>query len=122
LLIPIQGNDGKVWSAEAINVDGTKDYLEGGRKHGCFYQMGDVLGSNQILIGEGVATVAAAVSATGLPGIAYLDIIRPSWILLLSNGRSTRERKQLTRSSARNRSGFKKVCSIFTLLWRFPRG
>ena len=73
LLIPIQGGDRKVWSVEAINADGTKDYLKGGRKHGCFYQMGDVLGANQILIGEGVGTVAAAVSATALPGIAAMD-------------------------------------------------
>jgi putative DNA primase/helicase len=73
LLIPIQGSDGKVWSVEAINADGTKDYLKGGRKRGCFYQMGDLLQANQILIGEGVGTVAAAVSATGLPGIAAMD-------------------------------------------------
>jgi putative DNA primase/helicase len=73
LLIPIEGSDGKVWSIEAIKADSTKDYLKGGRRHACFYQMGDVLGANQILIGEGVGTVAAAVSATGLPGIAAMD-------------------------------------------------
>lgn len=32
LLVPIYGADGKIWTLEAINVDGEKDFLKGGRK------------------------------------------------------------------------------------------
>ena len=73
LLIALQDSTGKVWSIEAINIDGTKDYLHGGKKQSCFYSFGDLSGAKLVLIGEGVATVAAAVHATGLPGVAAMD-------------------------------------------------
>lgn len=74
LLIPIYGSEGTVWSLQAINADGEKDYLRGGRKSGGFHPFGKIRGSaGTIVIGEGVATVAAVVDAVGCPGVAAMD-------------------------------------------------
>lgn len=73
LLVPVYAADGKVWTVEAINTDGDKDYLRGGRKRAGFHPFGKIRGAARVLIGEGVATVAAAVDATGLPAVAAMD-------------------------------------------------
>jgi putative DNA primase/helicase len=48
LLVPIYGNDGRLWSLEAINVDGDKDFLKGGKTSGCFYPFGQVRGAGRV--------------------------------------------------------------------------
>lgn len=68
LLIPVFQRDGAPWSVEAINVDGAKDFLKGGKVGAGLYPFGQITGAAQVLIGEGVATVAAAVNA--MPGSA----------------------------------------------------
>jgi putative DNA primase/helicase len=73
LLIPIYGSDGKLWTLEAISEAGEKDFLRGGKKRGCFHPFGNLRGATRILIGEGIATVAACVEATGIPAIAAMD-------------------------------------------------
>ncbi|WAR44288.1 DUF3987 domain-containing protein [Methylomonas rapida] len=73
LLIPIYGDDGKIWTLEAINSDGEKDYLKGGRKRGGFHPLGKISGANRVLIGEGLATVAAVHAVDGAPAVAAMD-------------------------------------------------
>jgi len=73
LLIPMYGADGKVWTLEAINPDDEKDYLKGGRKRGGFHPLGKIRGANRILIGEGLATVAAVHAVDGSPAAAAMD-------------------------------------------------
>lgn len=73
LLIPIYGTDGKIWTLEAINTDGEKDYLKGGRKRGGFHPLGKISGASRVLIGEGLATVAAVHTVDGSPGVAAMD-------------------------------------------------
>jgi len=74
LLVPMFDESGVVVSVQAINVDGGKDFLVGGRKKGTFHPLGKIRGvTGRVLIGEGLATVAAAVSATGLPGVVAFD-------------------------------------------------
>jgi len=73
LLIPIYGSDGKIWTLGAINADGEKDYLKGGRKRGGFYPFGKISGANRVLIGEGLATVAAVHAVDGAPAVAAMD-------------------------------------------------
>lgn len=73
LLIPIYGADGKVWTLEAINPDGEKDYLKGGRKRGGFYLLGKIRGASRVLVGEGLATVAAVHAVDGAPAVAAMD-------------------------------------------------
>ena len=73
LLVPIYGADGSLWTVQAINAGGDKDYLKGGRKGGGFHPFGKIRGAARLLIGEGLATVAAAVDACGLPGVVAMD-------------------------------------------------
>ncbi|MCK9638029.1 MAG: DUF3987 domain-containing protein [Methylobacter tundripaludum] len=73
LLIPIYSADGKIWTLEAINPEGEKDYLKGGRKRGCFHPLGKIRGASRVLIGEGLATVAAVHAVDGAPAVAAMD-------------------------------------------------
>jgi putative DNA primase/helicase len=76
LLVPLFDESGQIVSVQAINenLDDKKDLLYGGRKKGCFHPLGKLRGATgRVLIGEGLATVAAAVSATGLPGVMAID-------------------------------------------------
>jgi phage/plasmid primase-like uncharacterized protein len=73
LLIPIYDADGQLWSVQAINSNGDKDFLRGGKKRGGFHPIGNIHGGSAVLIGEGIATVAAAAESTGHPGAAAMD-------------------------------------------------
>jgi putative DNA primase/helicase len=74
LLFPIYASDRSITSIQAINTDGGKDFLEGGKIKGCFYPIGTIKGiTGQIFIGEGIATVAAVVHVMGGPGVAALN-------------------------------------------------
>jgi len=74
LLVALYAESGQVVSLQAINPAGDKDFLVSGQKKGCFHPLGKLRGATgSILIGEGLATVAAAVSATGLPGVVAFD-------------------------------------------------
>lgn len=70
LIIPLYDCDGKITTIQAINGDGAKDFLKGGKMSGCFYPIGKITGvSGLIVIGEGVATVAAVCEVMGCPGV-----------------------------------------------------
>jgi hypothetical protein len=73
LLVPIYGVDGGLWSIEAISTDGDKDFLAGGRISGGFYPFNKVRGAHRVLIGEGLASVAACVAADPSPAAAALS-------------------------------------------------
>ena len=73
LLVPLFDASGKLATLEAVNADGEKDYLKGGRKRGCFYPFGKVRGATVVMIGEGVASTAVGVDATDWPAAAAMD-------------------------------------------------
>ena len=74
LIIPIYSSDGTISSIQAIDQDGTKDFLRGGKIKGCFSPLGAIRGTTgQVFIGEGVATVAAVVHVMGGAGVAALN-------------------------------------------------
>ncbi len=73
LLIPVYGVDGRIWTLEAINTNGEKDFLKGGRKRGGFHPLGKISRAKQVLIGEGLATVAAVHAMDGAPAVAAMD-------------------------------------------------
>lgn len=74
LLFPIYSSKGTVTSLQAINTDGTKDFLSGGRINGCFFPIGQIRGATGLVAdGEGVATVAAVCHEMGCPGVAALS-------------------------------------------------
>lgn len=86
LLIPIYSTDGKIWTVEAINPEGEKDYLKGGRKRGCFHPLGKIRGANRVFIGEGLATVAAVHAVDGAPAVAAMDAGNLSAVALAVRG------------------------------------
>lgn len=59
LVIPARDTTGKLWTLQWINPDGTKRFLTGGRKKGCFHHMGDLKDGDPIIIAEGYATGAS---------------------------------------------------------------
>jgi putative DNA primase/helicase len=76
LLVPIYSIDKTIVSIQAINVDGCKDFLKGGRIKGCFYPLGKIGliadSTGPIFIGEGLATMGTVVKVIGSPGIMAL--------------------------------------------------
>lgn len=73
LIIPLYDEAGKLTSLEAINVDSAKDFLKDAKKAGSAYFFGRIRGAERILIGEGVATVAACYAVTQIPSVAAMD-------------------------------------------------
>jgi phage/plasmid primase-like uncharacterized protein len=71
LLVPMADERGVVWNVQAIAPDGGKLFLKGGRTKGVFWHAGKAV--DRLVIGEGMATVAAIRRATGLPVIAALS-------------------------------------------------
>ncbi len=72
LLIPMQDEAGTVWNVQSIVParGKAKLYLKGGRTKGLFWWAGE--SGARLVIGEGVATVAAVRRATGLPVVAAM--------------------------------------------------
>ena len=63
LVIPMHDRDGQIHSVEFIDAAGVKMFLQGGRKVGCWYGLGEVNGV--ICVAEGYATAASIHEATG---------------------------------------------------------
>lgn len=72
LIIPLLSASSELVNLQFIGVDGTKRFLSGGKKQGCFYYIGALVG-NKILIAEGFATAASIHQDTGLLTIVALD-------------------------------------------------
>lgn len=74
LLIPVYDLDGHVSSISAVNTDGEKKLLAGGKKQGCFSPLGKITGATGLIaVGEGLATVAAVCEVMGCSGVAAMD-------------------------------------------------
>lgn len=81
LLIPIRDAGGHITSMQAIFPDDDnalgrdRDYLPGGRKQGCYFNIGKPTGQpgELVMIGEGYATVASAHAAKGGVGVVAFD-------------------------------------------------
>ncbi len=64
LIIPLRDAKGKLWSFQWIEPDGKKQFLKGGKKKGCFHQIGVLEDGKTIYIVEGYATGASVHMAT----------------------------------------------------------
>lgn len=74
LVIPLRDADGKLWSIEYIHRDGTKLFLSGGRKRGCYFSIGHVDPEHgELCIAEGFATAASIHESTGKPVAVAFD-------------------------------------------------
>lgn len=71
LLIPLYSQDGEMRSLQRIFPDGSKRFLPGGEKKGCYFMIGTP--GTHILIAEGYATAATLHEATGLPVVVAFD-------------------------------------------------
>lgn len=77
--LPAQDVDGKVWTMQYIQPDGTKRFASGGKKEGCFHPVGgsrgmdEVLKAPAIVIAEGYATAASLAKELGFATIAAFD-------------------------------------------------
>lgn len=71
LLVPMADDAGAVWNIQSIAPDGSKLFLKGGRTKSVFWHAGKAI--DRLVIGEGMATVAAIRRATDLPVIAALS-------------------------------------------------
>jgi putative DNA primase/helicase len=71
LIAPLQDIDGALRSLQYIAVDGTKLFLKGGRKKGCYFTIGEP--KDAFVICEGYATGASIHEATGSPVIIAFD-------------------------------------------------
>lgn len=63
LVVPVMDRDGQIHSLEFIDADGTKMFLSGGRKAGCWFGLGER--GSVLCVAEGYATGASIHEATG---------------------------------------------------------
>ncbi len=71
LVIPLRDVNGAIWSLQFVAPDGTKRFLSGGRKRGCYYPIGTP--KDTLCIAEGYATAASIYMATGYATAAAFD-------------------------------------------------
>lgn len=64
LLVPMRDGEGRLWSLQSIDRDGSKRFLTGGRKQGLYYAIGRDVG-DILCVAEGFATAASVFEATG---------------------------------------------------------
>ena len=63
LTVPLYNSQGELINLQFITDDGTKRFLKGGRKKGCFWWLGVI--TDIVLIAEGFATAASLHESTG---------------------------------------------------------
>ena len=73
LLAPISDVEGRLWNVQSIDPNGSKRFQKGGRTKGVFWSAGCLTETEHVVIGEGMATVAAIRRATGLTVIAAMS-------------------------------------------------
>jgi putative DNA primase/helicase len=74
--LPATDAEGKHWTMQYIQRDGTKRFAKDSRKEGCFHAIGGLHGIAQapvLVIAEGYATAASLSEALGFPTIAAFD-------------------------------------------------
>ncbi|WP_367899687.1 zincin-like metallopeptidase domain-containing protein [Xanthomonas oryzae] len=74
--IPAIDADGKQWTMQYIQEDGTKRFAKESRKEGCFHPIGGldaIAAAPAIVIGEGYATAASVSQALGYGTVAAFD-------------------------------------------------
>ena len=73
LCVPLTDTEGKIWSLQYIQEDGTKRFAKGSRKEGCYhaiYGEGGLKAAPAIVIAEGFATAATLAKTLGTATVA----------------------------------------------------
>jgi putative DNA primase/helicase len=71
LIVPAYNDDGRISTLEFIAGDGSKRFLKGAKKAGCWFTIGDA--TDAICIAEGYATGASVHEATGYQVVVAFD-------------------------------------------------
>jgi putative DNA primase/helicase len=74
--VPGMDADGKLWTIQAIQPDGTKRFAKDSRKEGCFHVvggMGALVQAPALVISEGYATAGSLAQSLGIATIAAFD-------------------------------------------------
>lgn len=69
LFIPIRDIQGKIWSRQLIESDGTKNFKRDGRIKGCMHILGTIDPRGKVYVCEGFATGASIFQATWIPTV-----------------------------------------------------
>ncbi len=85
LIIPLFNEAIEIVNLQFIGADGTKRFLKGGRKKGCFYVIG--VKSERLCIAEGFATAASIYQDTGQQTIAAFDAGNLEAVALVARSR-----------------------------------
>jgi putative DNA primase/helicase len=67
IAIPLQDENGKIWTLQFIDAEGNKRFLSDGKKKGCYFVIGDIEKSEQVFICEGYATGATVHECSNTP-------------------------------------------------------
>lgn len=73
LIVPLYDAERKLWGVQLIAKDGTKRFLTGQRKRGCYWSIGKPGDGQPIIIAEGFATAASIHMATGFCVVIGFD-------------------------------------------------
>lgn len=73
IAVPVRDVAGTLWSIQKIYEDGTKRFLPGGRKGGCFHVLGRLAVHSMAYLCEGYATGAAVHATTGQAVVICFD-------------------------------------------------
>lgn len=75
IAVPLRDAEGKLWSLQAINDQGTKLFPKYGRKSGCFHLIGGeaLADAAALFVAEGYATAASVWMAMRTPTVVAID-------------------------------------------------
>lgn len=75
IAVPLRDAEGKLWSLQAINDQGTKLFPKYGRKSGCFHLIGGeaLADAVALFVAEGYATAASVWMAMRTPTVVAID-------------------------------------------------
>lgn len=73
LIIPLYDGERKLWGVQLIAKDGTKRFLAGQKKRGCYWSIGKPADVQPIIIAEGFATAVSIHMATGFCVVIAFD-------------------------------------------------
>lgn len=73
LAVPIYAEHGTLTSLQFIGADGSKRFLSGGRKYGCYFHIGGKEPGNPLIICEGLATGLSLYESISWPVLVAFD-------------------------------------------------
>ena len=124
LVLPVRNADGRILSLQFIDSEGSKRFLKGGEKTGCYFPIPakDGRQDGPLLLGEGAATVVSACMATGHAGLVAFDSGNLEAVAKMAREKyPDREIILLADTTARTRTAIRALMIRIPDLWRRRR-